>query len=372
MTGAAGSPHVAAPAEAAVAVPGAPAPSRRLIGLDIARALAFGGMLMAHFAFTYSRDDPGWLQALDNASDGRAAPLFCMLLGVGAGILTARGASDAVFVKRGLALFAIGLAIWPFVDTVYLILPHYGLLLALVPLWRRIPTRWLPVVAVAAFLTPSIITALVDGHGMRGAPQPDSYGELTDLWWLLSNLVWTGGYPMVGWLGFALMGLWLMRLRLDEPNTQRWLLVGSVAVMLFQPTFAAIFQALGGPPEPDTAGGVAAFFDGAAHSNQAAWYILATATAIAVIAGCLIVTRRPSSWSRPLVHLGQLMLSAYVAQLLVGEAGVWDWLDREQPSLAFQMALALAIFAVMAVLASLWRAKFRRGPLEGLVRAVSG
>jgi uncharacterized membrane protein YeiB len=66
------------------------------------------------------------------------------------------------------------------------------------------------------------------------------------------------------------------------------------------------------------------------------------------------------------------MLSAYLAHILVGEAGVWEWLDETQPSLAFQMALALAIFAALAVLASAWRARFRRGPLEGLVRAISG
>ena len=42
-------------------------------------------------------------------------------------------------------LFGLGLAVWPFVDDVYLILPHYGVLpalflLALFPLVRRTPT----------------------------------------------------------------------------------------------------------------------------------------------------------------------------------------------------------------------------------------
>ncbi|HEX2118195.1 MAG TPA: heparan-alpha-glucosaminide N-acetyltransferase domain-containing protein, partial [Acidimicrobiales bacterium] len=100
----------------------------RLVGIDAARALAFGGMLLAHFAATRRPRDPGWLRAVDNAADGRSAPLFCLLLGVGAGLLARRGTSDLAFVRRGLVLFAVGLLVWPLVDRVYLILPHYGLL----------------------------------------------------------------------------------------------------------------------------------------------------------------------------------------------------------------------------------------------------
>jgi len=72
-----------------LAAPPRPRVSTRLTGIDAARALAFGGMLLAHFAASRRSTDPGWLQAVDNAADGRAAPLFCLLLGVGAGLLAA-------------------------------------------------------------------------------------------------------------------------------------------------------------------------------------------------------------------------------------------------------------------------------------------
>ncbi|MGH9285129.1 MAG: heparan-alpha-glucosaminide N-acetyltransferase domain-containing protein, partial [Acidimicrobiales bacterium] len=132
----------------------------RLIGIDAARALAFGGMLLAHFATPVRPGEPGWLQVLDNAADGRAAPLFCLLLGLGAGILARRGDRDPVLVKRGLVLFAIGTAVWPYADRVYLVLPHYGLLLAAVPLLRRLPAQALLAAAGAAFLAPSAIVAV--------------------------------------------------------------------------------------------------------------------------------------------------------------------------------------------------------------------
>ena len=334
----------------------------RLAGIDAARALAFGGMLLAHFAASFHPSDPGWLQAADNAADGRAAPLFCLLLGVGAGLLAARGTSDLAFVKRGLVLFALGLLVWPFVDSVYLILPHYGILLAHFPLVRRVPTRWLLPLAGVFFLVPSVVVATVGDAGLRSAGQPSTYGDLVDVGSVLWQVFWTGGYPIVGWMGFVLVGAWVVRRPLGRPVTQRRLLVGGGAVALAQPLLAAGCVASGGTP----------FLDGTAHSNQTAWYVLAAATSVAVIAACLVVARRAGAVIRPLVPLGQLALTAYLAHLFLGEAVVFPWLDRNTPALVVQVMVVVAVFAAFAAAAAWWRSRHRRGPVETVVRALAG
>ncbi len=339
-----------------LAVPARPRTSTRLVGIDAARALAFGGMLLAHFAASRSSEDPGWLQALDNAADGRAAPLFCVLLGVGAGLLAARGTSDLTFVRRGAVLCGVGLLVWPLVDHVYLILPHYGLLLALFPLVRRTPTRWLLPAAGVAFLLPSVVVA-VGGAGLRTAGQPGTYAELFDLGRVLSEILWTGGYPVIGWVGFVLVGAWVVRRPLQESRTQRRLLVAAAVVALTQPLVAAAYAATGWP-----------FLDSVAHSNQTAWYVLASATAVGTIAACLLVARL----ARPIVPLGQAALSAYLAHLLLGEVLVFPWRATADPSLATQVAVALTVFAGFAVAASAWLARHRRGPVETVVRALAG
>ena len=109
--------------------------SGRMVGIDVARAVAFGGMLLAHYTFAPPAS-PDWLQAVDAAADGRAAPLFCVLAGVGAGLLSARG-RDREVVGRGLVLVAVGCLVWPYVQAIALVLPHYGALLVAVPLLRR-------------------------------------------------------------------------------------------------------------------------------------------------------------------------------------------------------------------------------------------
>jgi uncharacterized membrane protein YeiB len=348
----------------------------RLDGLDLARAVAFAGMLFAHYAFSVRADDPGWLQVVDEVADGRAAPLFCVLLGVGAGLLVASGASDRVLVVRGALLAAVGLLIWPFVDVVYLILPHYGLLLALVPILRRIPTVWLLPAALAAFAVPSIITAVVDGHGFRLAPQPDTYADLSDVAEIGRYLVWTGGFPLVGWVGFVLVGLWLSRQRLGDRRVQVRLLAAGSAIALAQPLFRWAFEALGGlprptPREPAPAGGWAAFLDGAAHSNRLAWYVLGAATAVAVIGGCLLLVGSvPGRWKVPLVRLGQLALTVYLVHLFIGERWVWPWIDS-RPSLTTQVLVLTLVFCGLMAFATAWRLRFRRGPVEGTLRAIS-
>ena len=64
--------------------------------------------------------------------------------------MDARGAAWHVLVRRGLLLAALGLVLWPHYPRVYLILPHYGVLLAALPLLVRLRTRVLLPLAEAA------------------------------------------------------------------------------------------------------------------------------------------------------------------------------------------------------------------------------
>lgn len=348
----------------------------RLDGIDAARGLALCGMLFAHFASASSPSDAGWLQALDNMADGRAAPLFCVLLGVGAGLYVRRRGSVAL-AARGLLLLAIGLAIWPYVDRVYLILPQYGVLLVLVAACaravegggsRQLPSRWLLVAAVVSWLVPSAVVAVTDGHGLRGDAQPDTYGELAAIGDIAWQILWSGGYPVIGWTGFALVGLWLSRLRLTDPGAQTRLVAIGVAVAALQPVFAGILATVGGETGSPDARGFAAFLDSTAHSNQTAWYVVATGSALAVIGACLVIASRMAIG--PLALLGRNAFSLYLLHLLVGAWLVWPWRDRAQPSLAVQVAVAIATLAAFAALAQAWSRRFERGPVEAAVRVL--
>jgi uncharacterized membrane protein YeiB len=105
----------------------------------------------------------------------------------------------------------------------------------------------------------------------------------------------------------------------------------------------------------------------AAHSNQTAWYVLAAATAVAVLAACLLAARGLGA----VVPLGQVALTAYLAHLFLGEVLVFPWLAGSEPALAVQLAFAGIVFAGFAVAARAWLAGHRRGPVEAVVRALA-
>jgi hypothetical protein len=261
---------------------GAPA-GRRLVGVDVARASPSrdAARPLRHLP----RWRPGWLEAVDDVADGRAAPLFCVLLGLGAGLLLARGRTDATLLGRGAALFVLGLLLWPLVPEVFVILPHHGILLALVVLLRRLPAQALLPAAALAFVVPSLVVAAVGSDDLRSGGQPDSYADLLDVPDVVAGLVWTGATRSSGGPASSLVGLLLARLPLADRSVQRRLVVVGAVVGGLQPLAAAAWAR---SSEPLTS----ALLDSRAHSNQLAWYVLASATAVAVIGACLLVADR--------------------------------------------------------------------------------
>ena len=186
-----------------------------------------------------------------------------------------------------------------------------------------------------------------------------------------------GRLSLVGWVGFVVVGLWLARRRLSDRAVQLRLLAAGTAVVLTQPLLAAAASALGADPRLEHAGGLGTLFDGRAHSNRTAWYLLGTATAVVVLALCLLATTAAGAerWRRvrlPLVRLGEMALSAYLLHLLLGRLVVWNWNDDTEPAISTQLAVVVLVVAAFAATASLWRRRFRRGPVETVLRAITG
>lgn len=66
---------------------------KRIIGLDVARALAVIGMIVVNFKVVFGEEGDSWLKPLAHFFEGKAAATFVILAGVGLA-LTVRRALD--------------------------------------------------------------------------------------------------------------------------------------------------------------------------------------------------------------------------------------------------------------------------------------
>ena len=124
-------------------------------------------------------------------------------------------------------------------------------------------------------------------------------------------------------------------------------------------------------------------FYGAADADVAALfgtkpmplYLLAGAgTAIVVIAGSIALTERfaTARWIQPIVSTGRLALTLYVAHVVIGMGTLETLgvLENQSPPFAIGSAL---LFCMLSVgFAHLWKQRFQLGPLEWVMRRLTG
>jgi len=349
----------------------------RILGLDVARALAILGMAGAHigeFAPFQWSDPSTWTDLVH----GRSSLLFALLAGVSIALMTGRSTPPAPermpslrlnLVGRGATIFLIGLALEMLNTPIAVILTLYGLLyVAVIPFLRWRPWQLLLGAGVLALAAPAVLALLA-----ALALEPYGGGISFALY---------GMYPLTVWLAFALAGMALGRLHVERLRTAAIALVTGVVLAVCGYGLGAIGQALGLDARsglgfgsetgweayPDAlaaadplGAALSAMFAVEPHSGGTAEIVGSGGFALAVIGLCLLLSR-PLRWPfLPLAALGSMPLTAYTAHVLsvVAVAGPGGFFQSND----FWAATAL----VLLIAATLWSMFLGRGPLERLV-----
>ncbi|MBT1679209.1 heparan-alpha-glucosaminide N-acetyltransferase domain-containing protein [Curtobacterium aurantiacum] len=355
------------------AVRGASASGARLLGVDVARAVALLGMMAAHIggiADQLDWTDPATWSAI---AHGRPSTLFAVLAGVSIGLTSGRtdppgpptiGRIRARLAIRAVVVVVIGFALIALDTPVYVILPTYGVLfLLVVPVLRLPPAALLGIAAVCAVLSPLAALAIAPAYsdaGMVGVQL---------------GLV----YPLVTFLAYVLVGLAVARAGLEDRGGQVALLVSGALVAATAYVVGAVVAPL--PDDVDLAfpgvpfagagstpsGALAQLFlSPRDHSSSVVDVVGTAGVAVAVIALCLLVFdgrgRLLERIAFPLAAVGSMPLTVYSGHLVViallpvypDSAEAWEW-----------FALGSVLFAM------LWRRFLGRGPLERVVGALA-
>jgi uncharacterized membrane protein YeiB len=360
----------------------------RIVGLDVARAVAIAGMVIVNFKVVMfaSERGPDWLVSLAGLLDGRAAAAFVVLAGIGASLMTNRsrrdgdldGLADArrTLLCRGLFLLIVGylfVLIWP-ADILHYYAFYLGIGAFLLAASDRALWGW-ALLAAALFAGLYTFAGYWDQLDFRDL----SYRGFWTPVGLTRNLLFNGWHPVMPWVSFYLVGMWLGRRDLRDPAV-RWRIFG-VAVMA-----AAVGEAIAafnpiefdvvttGPSSLGLAAGVEALWAAEPLPPGPVYLLAAGGTAVAVIMLCVSAGLRwpallPVRWA---AATGQLALTIYFAHVVLG-MGILEEMGRlGAETLAFSLGTSGVFIAAAVSFAVLWRRRFRRGPVEALMRYLSG
>lgn len=374
---------------------------RRVVGVDVARALALLGMMATHILPGRIGNDIPFVQQL---AGGRASALFAVLAGVSVALVSGRTrpvqgrARYAVWVRlatRAVLIGALGLALGALPTVVAVILTYYGLLFLLSLPFVGLGARALFCWAVAWGLASPVASHLLRPHlppHAVGSPTPEDLLRPLDL---ANQLLFAGYYPTTVWLTYLLVGMAVGRLDLASPRVARVLALGGLALAVAAVAASRALLSVQGvrstlastypdaaTPDPTLAadpGALDALLTHGLHGTTPtdSWWWLAVAaphsgttldlaqtigSALCVLGVCLLLTRQGRPVWAVVFGAGSMTLSLYSLHLLMMAQGHWpDW---EDPShYGDQVLTVLAVGAFFAAVPM-------RGPLEALVSAV--
>ncbi len=387
-------------------MPASPGPSMgRLVGVDLARALAVFGMYVVHIGPPLSATSgvASWIRYI---SDGHSSVLFATLAGFSLMLLAGRREpktglagrqAKARIAIRAVVLLALGTVMAMEFGGV-IILGFYGVYFLLALPLVRLRARTLAIIAAAfAIVTPQLafaLTSLLTSSVQQSINAYDPLRRLSEVGVL--DLLLTGFYPALTWMSFVIAGMALGRLDLSSGAVQRRLAALGAALtaaaygtsLLLAGKGALRSLAEDGPSSggsgsmPPASGSVP--LDGGSFPDMPASLLLtagphsgttfdiigSVGVAILVIVGATVAMDRLPRLRRlakPVIAVGTMSLTAYVGHFVIQPA-----LSLPAGTGTQQSWAPLLMFVLGAIVfAAIWSRFFRRGPLEYLLNAAT-
>ena len=346
--------------------------SDRMPGVDVARALAILGMVLVNFRAAmgaHHADVPGLAWGFEQI-EGKAAALFLLLAGVGISLRSRRarlsggaalGRERRALVERAGVLLLVGLLhvhIWR-----WDILHFYGIYLALAAALLALPGRRLALAGLTFAIGGVVLQCGLD------------WEQSVALWsWsgATSTLLFNGNYPVFPWMTFLVVGLAVGRLDLRREHVRRPLLVSAALVFGAAEAVDAMTR--------DHAW-LATVFDADWADWLRTWprparpgfVVAGTAAAVATVCLCVEATqtRKSAGWVVVLATTGQMAFTLYLAHTVAVLVPLQHGLFVGA-SIEVALAYGLTFFTAAIAFSVWWRRRWPHGPLEGLIRQITG
>lgn len=247
----------------------------RNVGVDAARAVALGGMFVAHLTYPSG--------VLAEVVYGFPSALFAFVAGISMAFMSAGGAGPTHFVVRGLVLVALGASLALVPTDIVIVLGTLGICmigLSWAPRWVASAPLW----QVAVFAT---LLTVASG-----------------LTWVYASF----DYPPLMWAELMVGGMGFHRVLLGNPARLVRAAVSGLALMALD-IFARWYAA------------VPLFMDVTGHTGGVLDVVGSVGASVGICAACCLLVR---PWQVVLPRMGRMPLSLYCLHVLSATyVGLW-------------------------------------------------
>ncbi|WP_417367165.1 DUF418 domain-containing protein [Flavobacterium beibuense] len=356
--------------------------NKRIIGIDLARALAVFGMIIVNFKVVLGGEGSSLLKTFVIILEGKAAATFVVLAGVGIALSTKKSIEfnnlekltsiKKRILKRAILLFVLGMSyitIWP-AD----ILHFYAVYMLITLLLLRSNNQTILLTGTALILVYPLLMIIWDFETGWDF-QTLTYQALWSFKGFIRNLFYNGFHPVIPWSAFMVFGYWLGKQDLQNPNYVKKLLAYAVlAFVLIQLISFFLVNQLSDGSQQMTKGLTEVL--GTSPIPPLPIYMLSgIAIAFTTISACILVGTKyeKNKIIDALYKTGQLALTFYVAHVVIG-MGVIDAINPDkfgQYSVEFSVGVAIVFSLLCILFAKIWLKYKKVGPLEFAFRKLT-
>jgi uncharacterized membrane protein YeiB len=354
--------------------------NKRIVGIDVARALAIIGMILVNFKMVFGQEGESWIQSFSSILDGKAAATFVVLAGVGIAFMSNSSINDyskfrkahSKIFKRALFLFIIGLSyifIWS-AD----ILHFYGIYMLITLLFIRCKPKTILISALLLIFSYPILMYFIN-YDTSWNFTTYEYEGLWTTTGFFRNLFYNGFHPVIPWTAFMLIGLWFGKQDLN--NTRFVKKTSWISLSVFIITLLISYTSINFLSEGnlEAAKELSQILGTSPMPPLPIYMISGSSIALFIISVCILISKKFENnfIIKALTKTGQLALTFYVAHVIIG-MGIGEEITATKLgmySLSFSIIYGLVFSFICIVFAIIWTKYKKSGPLEWIMRKVT-
>jgi uncharacterized protein len=357
--------------------------THRILGYDFARGLAIIGMIFVNFKTVMVAETDAYLYQLVSLLSGKAAALFVVLAGVGMTLMyrKAKAKNDVgeirkvkiILLKRAAFLFVVGLsyyAIWP-AD----ILHYYGLYITIGVLFLSVSRKWLLTISFLLIIAYSV-SMLFFNYDAGWDWNTLEYADFFTVNGFFRNFFLNGFHPVFPWIAFLLTGICIGRINFNNVKIRKRVTLFSLTIFVVFKSISIFLISTLSQLSPTEASDIAYLLGTTPMPPSFFYMITASSLAVFIISISIYISSKLSHtlFIKQMVSTGQLSLSNYFLHVIIGMLAIKLFFRKLEFAFSIEFTLVYAIvFSVVIIFFShIWRMKFKKGPLEYIMRKITG